>query len=73
LHRRFYEQSIIASAVYIDLCFLTKKGKCSFVRPDEFIKSTWKRSQWGTSLWSGEVGQVKRDTYHGFFVTPNVI
>lgn len=73
LHRRFYEQGISASAVYIDLCFLTEKGKCSFVRPDEFIKSTWKKSQWGVCLQSDELGQVKRDRYHGFFVTPNVI
>lgn len=42
LHRRRHEQSISASAVYIDLCFLTEKGKRSFARPHEFIKFTWK-------------------------------
>lgn len=63
----FYGQSLSASAEYIDLCFLTERGKYSFVRPDEFVKSTWKKSQWGACLLSNELGQVKRDGDHGSF------
>lgn len=72
-HRRFYEQSISASAVYIDPYFVNEKEKCSFARPPEFIKSTWKRGTWGASLSGGQPHQVKGKQISWFFVTPNVI
>lgn len=56
----FSGQSISACAVYIDLCFLNEKEKCSFARPPEFTKSTWERGTWGASFPGGQPGQVKR-------------
>ena len=62
---RFYTQSISTSAVYIDLCFPTEKGRCCSLRPGEFIKFTGKRSQLGACLLGGKPGQAKRQIYLG--------
>lgn len=64
-HRRLHEQSTSASAVNIDLCFLTEKEKCGFAWSHEFIKATWKGREWGPNLPRGRPGQVKRNRYLG--------
>lgn len=56
--------------MYIDLCFLTGKEKCGFAWSPEFIKATWKGSEWGSNPPSGLVSQVKRNRYLSYLQMP---